>query len=292
MATDQQPTVRRRRLGSELRRLRLAAGKSLDDAAEVLECHKTRVSRIENAQLGVKARDVRDLLNAYGVDDAGLRARLEDLARAGNAPNWWASYADAIGSAYTDYVELEQSATHIRTFQTVHIPGLLQTEDYARAIVTASPVRGDTETIESRVRVRMDRQDKFWAQSSPTRHLTCVLWEPALRAGIGGSAVMTTQLRRLLTATEEPGISVHVLPTAAGAALAITGPFVLLEFAAPDPPVVYVDNLTSTLFMERWTEIQDYRMVFEELLGAAPSIDRSRDLISKAVAESSETRAT
>lgn len=280
-------TVRSRRLGAELRRLREVAQVSAEGAATHLECSKAKISRIETGTVAVRARDVRDLLGLYDVADPLLAGRLEELARGSAEPNWWASYGDTIPPDYADYLELEQSAEHVRTFQTVVVPGLLQTDEYAQAIMAVNPAAVDPLAVDSLLKIRRDRQALFWADDASAARLTCVIWEPVLLTGIGGSA----QLTRLLDQSRRPGVSLHILPTAAGPRVGLSSPFVLLEFAEPDPPVVLVDNLTCTLFMETRTEIQGYRLVFDELLGAAANVEASRELIVRAISRFDEGQA-
>ena len=186
------PTVRRRRLGAELRRLREAAGFTLDQSGEVLECTGSKVSRLENGRLPARLRDVRDLLDAYGEKDEGRRKALMDLAKSADRPGWWQTYSDVVSDPYADYISLEDDATSIRAYCPQIIHSLLQTEEYASAVVEAGRAWQTEDEIKKVVAVRMARQEVLSRENPP--EVWAVLWEATLRQQVGSTAVMRAQL--------------------------------------------------------------------------------------------------
>nr|WP_237536130.1 helix-turn-helix transcriptional regulator [Streptomyces sp. SID3343] len=256
-------------MGLELRRHREAAGATLDDAALRLECHKTKISRIENGRSGVRARDVRELLALYGVSDADVQAFLEALAKSGAKRGWWQKYGPAIPSAYADLIDLEAAATHIRTFQTILIPGLLQTESYSRAVHASNPAAIDPATLEVLLEVRAARQDVL-AKTSPVTRFEAIIFEAAIRTPVGSREIMRDQLERLLEVGESPNIELQILPMAVGAHAGMSGPFVIFKFPLPaDGDVVFLENLTSSLYVETLGETEFYTLVYDKLRSAA-----------------------
>ncbi|WP_406299679.1 helix-turn-helix domain-containing protein [Embleya sp. NBC_00888] len=276
------PTVQGRNLGAQLRRLRDESGVSADAAAACLECSRAKISRMETGHVPVRTRDVRDLLDLYGVDDETLRSHLEGLAKGSTAPGWWWTYDDTLPPAYADYLDLERKASEVHTWQTVLVPGLLQTPDYARAITGVNPAAAKPESVETFVKVRQERQERFWRDpkpgEEPTR-LSVVLWEPVIMAPMGGRETMRAQLKALITRSEDPRVNLQVLPLSVGAHAGVSGSFVTLHFPSDlDSDVVYCENLTSTLFMEKTVETDGYRQSFELLSSAAegPAETRAR----------------
>ncbi|MGW1993065.1 helix-turn-helix domain-containing protein [Embleya sp. NPDC001921] len=264
MAAEQPPTVRRRKLGSDLRRLRTAAGKSLDDAAAVLECHKTKVSRIENGRLAVRARDVRDLLDLYEVTDPQLRATLERLAREGKKRGWWEEFGTLLPPKSVGYLGPESDANYIRAFQMVLIPGLLQTDEYTRAVVNANP-DSSPDAVEALLHVRKERKAILTRDDQPVRFWGIVA-ESALRLPVGGRGTMAAQLWHLWDMTQLPNVTLQVLPESRGAHPGMSGSFVIFSFPlVGDTDVVYVENLTSALYLEEMTDTRNFTLVFDEL---------------------------
>ena len=269
------PTVRRKRLGIELRRLREQASLTCEEVGERLECSGTRISRIETGRMGIKPGDVRELLEVYGV--AGTEAdSLVQLAREARRKGWWHTYGQVLPTWFEAYVGLEGEAVRLRDFQPLVIPGLLQTEDYARAVLRAAPNAGSAEDIDRQVALRMERQ-AILGQASPP-DLWVVLGEGVLRVNVGGASIMRAQLRRLTDVAERSGVTLQVLPFTTGAYVHPISPFTVLDFSdIADPTVVYLEHLTGSLFLEHPDEVRRYTVVFDHLraeaLGTGPSID-------------------
>ncbi|MFD5536674.1 helix-turn-helix domain-containing protein [Streptomyces sp. NPDC127079] len=266
---EQTPTVRRRRLGSELRKLREDAGVSLEQAAETLECSRSKISRIELGYLGIRVRDVRDLLASYGVKDDELLERLTALARDGSKRGWWDAYGQIIPPAYANYLGLEADANYIRTFQSILIPGLLQTEEYSRAVMKANPAMVRDEVVDTLMKVRAERQAILTRDNDPVR-FWAIIGESALRTPVGGVEVMRSQLDHLTKMTERPNITLQVLPYSVGAHAGLSGPFLVLSFATPnDSGVVWLENLSSSLYLDTQEEVSGYTLVFDDLRSSA-----------------------
>ncbi|MEU6279219.1 helix-turn-helix transcriptional regulator [Streptomyces sp. NPDC047028] len=275
------PAVRRRKLGAELRALRTGAGLTSGDAARLVGWHQSKVSRIETGASGVKPADVRLLLDTYGVDDGQLRELLLGLAGSEHASarhRWWHAYRGILPPAYRDFISLESQASGMRTLETTVVPGLLQTPEYARA-VTRSAVEGlDEERLDALVEVRLARQDVL--RSDPPLRLSAVLDEAVLRREVGGPEVMARQLRRLAEAARLPQVRLQVLPFATGAHVGLTGPFVIFSFpSTSDLDVVVLDQLTSSLYLERKEDLQAYAEAFNTLRIHALSPEDSVDYI-------------
>lgn len=268
------PTVLRRRLGIELRKYREAAGMTGDGVAEHLEWSSTKVSRIETGRVKVHHGDVRDLIDLYGVEDEEARGTLISLARQTGKKGWWHTYEDALPSWFDVYVGLEDAATSILQYQGLLVDGLLQTEHYARALIEAMRVDDTAEEVERRVALRMARQEvltkegasKFWF----------VLDEGALRRPVGNRGVMRLQLEHLLGVSEQPNVTLQVLPFEAGAYAAMGFPFTILDFGGDDPGIAYVESLTSAQYLERAEDVERYRLMFDHLRAAALNLKDSR----------------
>ncbi|GGJ39313.1 helix-turn-helix domain-containing protein [Streptomyces brasiliensis] len=278
------PAVRRRKLGAELRTLRSGAGLTSGEAARIVGWHQSKVSRIETGASGVKAADVRLLLDAYGVADSQLRELLLALAVSEDAfgrHHWWHAYRGVLPPAYRDFISLESQASGMRTLETLVVPGLLQTPEYARAVTRAAVSGADDapdDRLDTLVEVRLARQDVL--RSNPPLELTAVLDEAVLRREVGGPDVMTRQLNRLVEAAQLPQVRLHVLPFAAGAHIGITGPFVIFSFpSTSDLDVVVLDHLTSSLYLERKEDLQAYSEAFNTLQIHALSPEDSLDYI-------------
>ncbi|MFI6508094.1 helix-turn-helix domain-containing protein [Streptosporangium sp. NPDC050855] len=275
------PTVRRRRLAFELRRLRDRAQLTLEEVAERLAWSATKVSRIETCRVGVTLKDVGCLLDLYEID-ASKREELIDLARDSRKKGWWQAYAD-LPTEYATYIGLEAETASMRGFAATLVPGLLQTEDYARAVIRAALVMSPPGEIERRVEVRMARQALLF-RDDPLCFWT-VLDEAALRRVIESSSVMRSQLKRVLELMDLPNITVQVLPFAVGAHTATGGAFHILKFPSPaDPEVVFVENLGGNLYVESEADVYRYTVAFDHLRAKALSPDDSRRFITKTVA--------
>jgi transcriptional regulator with XRE-family HTH domain len=273
------PTVKRRRLAAELHACREKAGLTIDDVAQELEWSAAKISRIENARVRVLPRDVKHLLRTYGVQEGGPDWDLMiTLARESHQKGWWHAYGDALGESFRTYVGLEAAAASLRTYESECVPGLLQTEDYARAIIGAALFPGTDETIEKNVAVRMARQSRLTQDHAP--ELWAVVNEGGIRRLVGGASVMRWQLDRLLEASHLPNVTLQVIPFSAGAHAGMDGSFIVVGFAEPlDPEVVYATCGSGSLFLEGPQELRRCGLVFNHLRAAALSIDRSRDLI-------------
>ncbi|UGQ13737.1 helix-turn-helix domain-containing protein [Yinghuangia sp. ASG 101] len=289
MALAPNPTVRQRRLGTELRRLREICGLSLEDVALRLECSDSKVSRIELGRSGVRPVDLRILLDLYGVVDEGEREALLTLAREAKKRGWWRSYSSVLPPSYTELLSLEADASGMRGFELSLVPGLLQTPDYARAII--SSVRDDLspDEIDTLVQVRGARQailGRTGPDGEPAFRLTLVLAEAVLRQVVGGRETMRAQLAHLAEASQQPNIRIQVLPFACGAHPAIEGAFAVIEFPAlSDLDVVVVDTRTSSLYLEDSAQVRVYQRMFDDIRASALSYGDSSSMIEHAAKE-------
>lgn len=275
------PAVRRRKLGAELRMLRTGAGLTSGEAARLVGWHQSKVSRIETGASGVKPADLRSLLDAYEVRDGQLRELLLMLVRseeAGDRHRWWHAYRGVLPSTYRDFISLESQASAMRTLETTVVPGLLQTPEYARAVTRAAVHGLDEERLDALVEVRLARQDVL--RSDPPLELSAVLDEAVLRREVGGPEVMARQLERLTEAARLPQVRLQVLPFGAGAHVGLTGPFVIFSFpSTSDLDVVVLDQLTSSLYLERKEDLMAYTEAFDTLRFHALSPEDSLDYI-------------
>jgi transcriptional regulator with XRE-family HTH domain len=266
MVTARQgPTIRRRQLGAELRRARDEAGLTIERVAKTLECSESKVSRIENGQVGASPRDVRDMLELYGVP-AQQREALIQLAREARHKGWWHAYGDV--PVVPAYVGLENTVTAFRMYAPLLVPGLLQTRAYATAVIRTLRQDLDAEQLERWVELRMNRQQLLSRDDSPT--LWAILDEAVLRRPVGGPGVMKEQLQVLGQAATRPNVTLQVLPFASGEHAGMEGGFTIFGFsqsAASD--VVHLDNTTGDLYLENPGEIEQYNQVFDRLRSAA-----------------------
>ncbi len=279
------PTVRHKRLTAEFRRLRAEAGLTRDDVAGRLDWHPTKVTRIETGQwTRLNLRDVRDLLDIYGVTDEAQREALIQLARDARQRGWWHSYGDVLPSEYSHFIGLEAEAASLRTYQQVLVPGLLQTEAYARAVIQAFRPTDTSEGIDRRVVVRHERQRRVTEERS--LQLSAVLGEGVVHQLVGDRDTTAEQLRFLAEANDLPNVMVQVLPYAAGAHGAMVGSFEILGFPEPvDPDVVYLENMASALFLEEPEAVSRYVQVFDYLRATALSPQASGDMLRRAAEE-------
>ncbi|MGA4849407.1 helix-turn-helix domain-containing protein [Streptomyces sp. G5(2025)] len=271
------PTVRRRRLASLLVELREAAGKTMEEAADRIGCHKTKISRIENARLGISLGELRDLLAFYGIDDASYVEELVNLARRGGERGW-TRHLGATLPSYADHIDYEQTSDYIRSYQPLLIAGLAQTPDYARELYRRNPEMLSSSQVDDLVETRMQRQEILEREDAP--RLTVIEGEAALRSLVGGANVMKPQLDRLAELADHPNITVQVLPLNSGAHAGLLGGFVVFGFPTPAfSDVVCVEHVTGSLHMETEEETERYTLAFDSLRSAALSPAASLDLI-------------
>jgi transcriptional regulator with XRE-family HTH domain len=262
------PTVLRILLGAQLRRLREARRISLEEAGRVIRASHSKISRLETGRVGFKDRDIIDLLAFYGVTDDKEIQALRDLAARANAPGWWHDYSDVLPNWFEAYVGLEEAATQIRSYEVQFVSGLLQTGDYARAVVRLGNPTTSTKDIDRRVSLRLARQMLLTRPDPPS--IWVVLDEAVLRRPCGGAAVMRGQLKHLLDLAERPNITIQVIPFQAGGHAAAGGQFQILRFGADDlPDIVYLEQLTSALYLDKQETIDSYLMVMERLCMSA-----------------------
>lgn len=257
-------TVRRIMLGSQLRALREARGVSRAEAGYAIRASESKISRLELGRVSFKERDVADLLTLYGVADESEREALLGLAREANAPGWWHRYADVLPGWFQTYVGLEEAATLIRTYELQFVPGLLQSEEYARAVIALGNSESDDGEIDQRIALRMRRQQRLTGPNPP--RLWAVLDEAALRRPIGGPEVMRGQLEHLIEMSKLPNITIQVMPFRFGGHAAEGGAFSILRFPETDlPDVVYVENLIGAMYMDKRDDVDVYMQAMERL---------------------------
>jgi transcriptional regulator with XRE-family HTH domain len=279
------PTVRRRMLGLEMRKLRDGCGLSSEEVAERMGWHPTKMGRLETGRSGLKAHELSGLLDVYEVEDAVAREALSELSRQGKLRVWWSPYSDVLAQRYSSYIAFEAEAVSARNYQASLIPGLLQTPEYARAITRAIRPDSSVEKVNALVDVRLARQNATLAREEPLK-LWAIVDESVVRRVVGGTAAMRKQLRHLLEASEQPHITLQVLPFKAGAHAGLLGSFVLLDFPIRgDLDVVYVEGHTSSLYLERDDDLADYGRAFDLLRASAEDVEPSRDLIAKIAEE-------
>jgi transcriptional regulator with XRE-family HTH domain len=263
--TGASPTVRQRELGTRLRELRNRLGLTVEDVAEKLLCSATKISRMETGARRPSLRDVRDLCGVYGVDEP-TSAELMDLTRKAREQGWWSQYDDL---KLDPYIGLEQAATSITSFTMYYVPALLQTEDYARAIIKAIAPKMDPRIHQQRVEARLRRQQLLDRDTPPNYRV--LLDEAVLHRRVGGSAVMAAQLDRILELERESRTTVQVIPFDVGAHAAQDSNFVLLEFDESLSPVVFIEGLTNHQYQERKADLARYREAVEYLRDSALS---------------------
>ncbi len=257
------PTVQRLVLGGQLHKLRDARGITAEQAAEAIRGSHSKISRMEHGRVGFKERDVGDLLTLYGVTDSEERAALLNLAREANTPGWWHAYSDILPTWLEPYVGLEAAASIIRTYQIQLVPGLLQTEGYARALIRQGSAATEEE-IARRGELRVSRQEILRRPDAP--QLWAVVDEGALRRPVGSRDVVREQLQYLIEVADHPAVTLQIMPFQAGAHSAMGGPFTILRFAEPDlQDVVYIEQLTSALYLDKPVEVDSYLEVMEQL---------------------------
>jgi hypothetical protein len=264
------PTVQRLVLGGHLRRLREDAFFTTEQAANAIRGSHSKISRMEHGQVGFKERDIADLLTLYGVTGGEERQALLKLARDANTPGWWQGYLDILPHWVERYFGLEAAASFIRNYELQFVPGLLQTEGYARALIRLGNAATEEDVVR-RAEARLSRQEILSRETPP--RLWAVMDEGALRRSIGGKAVMREQIRHLIDMCDHPAVTLQILPFQAGSHPAMGGPFTILRFSEPDlRDVVYIEQLTSALYLDKPTEVDSYLEVMEQLcLQAEPA---------------------
>lgn len=278
------PTVLRMMLGAQLRRLRESCGVTREGAGWEIRASESKISRMELGRVGFKERDVADLLTLYGITDPTERDALLRLARDANSPGWWHRYGDVLPSWFQAYLGLEAAATRIRTYELQFVPGLLQTQEYARAVVLLGHSRAASAEIDRRVTLRMRRQQVLHGADPP--QLWAVVDEAALRRPIGGVAVMRQQVSALIEATRLPNVRLQVVPFAAGGHAAAGGAFTILRFRDQElPDVVYIEQLTSALYLDKREDLEFYALAMERLCVEAEPPERTPELLDRILAE-------
>ncbi|WP_346269499.1 helix-turn-helix transcriptional regulator [Pseudonocardia sp.] len=265
-------------LGTQLRRLREELGITREAAGDAIRASHAKISRLELGRVGFKERDIADLLTLYGVDDAEERDRWMQLVRQANEPNWWHRYTDVLPSWFELYLRLEQAASIIRSYQVQFVPGLLQSEQYARAVIVQGHGGEDAEEIDRRVNLRMTRQKLLTEPDAP--RFWAVIDEAALRRAFGSPAVMQEQIGHLLELAEIPSVTIQVLPFSSGGHAAAGGPFTVLRFAERDlPDIVYLEQLTSAMYLEKRPEVEVYLRTMERITVQAETPNASKDML-------------
>ncbi|MBO0805337.1 MAG: helix-turn-helix transcriptional regulator [Nocardiopsaceae bacterium] len=278
------PPVRRRLLGAALRRYREGLGYSLDDAARILECDRSKVSRIETGHRGIRDKELRELLTEYGVA-AGEADGLVAVAHAGRQQGWWQGYRDVLGEAGQDFVIMEAAATEILGYEPHRVPALLQTAGYAQAVADADPAFSDDSQRDHAVEVTLTRQQVVLAERHPRVEL--LVGESALHQSVGGAGVMRGQLARLAAVAgdgPDAGVTLRVLPFRAGAhAAAGCGGMTILRFAAaPGIGVIHLDALSGGISLDGPGEVARYLRAFTRLRLAALAPAASARLLREA----------
>ncbi|MER5767571.1 helix-turn-helix domain-containing protein [Streptomyces sp. NPDC001985] len=276
MASNVNPTVRRRRLGLELRRLRELKGMTAEEVAERLLVSQSKISRLENGRRSISQRDVRDLCGVYEVDDHRIVDSLMQMAKDSRQQGWWHAFGDI---PYSVYIGLETDAASLRVYEPQVVPGLLQTRPYAEALISGALPESGAADIDKRVGVRMRRQDRVKAAEQPLR-LWAVIDEAALHRVVGGKQLMREQLEYLIELSQLPHVTVQVLPFDMGAHPGINGQYAILEFPdATDSSVVYIEGVTSDLYLEKANDVHKYSVMYEHLRAQALNVEQTRVFI-------------
>jgi hypothetical protein len=258
------PTVLRILLGAQLRKLREGRNISREDAGWEIRASGSKISRMELGRVSFKERDVADLLSMYGVTDPREREALLGLARQANNPGWWHHFGDILPSWFQSYLGLEAAASLIRTYEIQFVPGLLQTPEYARAVILLGHAGADADEIDRRVELRNQRQQILSRPDPP--QLWAVIDEAALRRPIGGVEVMRRQIEALMEASKLPNVRLQIIPFHAGGHAAAGGPFAILRFPEAElPDVVYVEQLTSAIYLDKRDDVDHYAIAMERL---------------------------
>ncbi|MFF0341066.1 helix-turn-helix domain-containing protein [Kribbella sp. NPDC004875] len=272
-------------LGGQLRRMRESAGISRADAGWQIRASESKVSRMELGRVGFKERDVSDLLELYGMNDDPERDRLMELARAANNPGWWSRYGDVMPSWFANYVGLEVAAALIRTYEVMFVPGLLQTEEYARAMVQLGKQAFlEHQEVDQRVELRVTRQ-QILTRPNPAR-LWVVIDESVLHRPVGGKRVLRAQIEHLMMWSQQPNITLQVMPFSSVGYAGAGGAFSLLRFPDDDlPDIVYIEHAASALYLDKLEEVDEYVAIMEGLTISAAPVSATEGLLKEALAQ-------
>jgi hypothetical protein len=275
------PTALRMMLGGHLRELRERAGVTRTDAGWAIRASESKISRLELGRVGFKERDVSDLLTLYGVHEARERDRLLELARKANDPGWWHRYGDVTPEWFDAYLGLEATAELIRTYEIQFVPGLLQTADYARAVAQLGPSGSRTDSEIERVVALRTRRQRALDREPPLR-LWAVIEESVLHRPIGGVDVLRSQLDALLEAVARPNITVQIIPLESSGHAASGGAFSLLRFPQRDlPDIVYLEHLTSALYLDKRDDVEAYTQALELLASTSPPPQQTEQALTR-----------
>ena len=276
------PTVRRIQLGARLRSLRIAAGVSREDAGWAIRGSESKISRMELGRVGFKERDVVDLLRLYGVFDEDEHRRLVALAREANEPGWWHAYGDILTTWFQNYLDLEQAAELIRTYEVQFVPGLLQTDAYARAVIVLGHAAAKPDEIDLRANLRMARKRLLDAPNAPK--LWAVIDEAVLLRPVGGVEVLREQIEALLEACQMRNVRLQVMPFRSGGHAAMGGAFSILRFPERElPDVVYIEHLTSALYLEKREDVDQYAAAVGRLFIEAEPPNKTPEILRRAL---------
>ncbi|MDP9849778.1 helix-turn-helix domain-containing protein [Streptosporangium lutulentum] len=278
------PTVRHRRLLQELRQLRGAAGLKQEEVADHLDWSTSRMTKVEGGTLRISVNDVRAMLQLYGLREGAKYEALVQLAKQARERGWWHAYSDVIPQWFQVYVGLEAEASSLRNYEPELVHGLLQTEDYARAVYQAARVMDAPDEIERHVSLRMARQDVITRSEQPM-HFWAIMNEAALRRRVGGACVMKDQLRHLVEVSAQPNVTLQVLPYGIGAHAAMLGSFAILSFSEGASEVAYLEYMTGSLYLEKPEEVRAYTLTYDHLRASALDPRDSIAMVAKLVKE-------
>lgn len=279
-ATTAGPTALRIALGGQLRQMREARGMSREAAADAIRASAAKISRMERGRVGLKERDVRDLLTAYGVREPAEREEILSLVRRATTPGWWHEYGDVTPRWFGMFLGLEQSASIIRSYEAQFVPGLLQTPDYARHVISLGP--WDAQETERRIALRLRRQQLLEGADTPI--LWAVLEETALRRPNAPPAIMRAQLEHLARMADRPNVTVQLVPESFGGHSISGMPFTILRFAEPDlPDVVYLEQLTGALYLDKRNDVSHYMAALDSLCGQVLTGDETRTVLRRLI---------
>ncbi|HEY5359035.1 MAG TPA: helix-turn-helix transcriptional regulator [Streptosporangiaceae bacterium] len=278
------PTVLRILLGTQLRRLREARGITAQQAARAIRASESKISRIELGRNSFREVDIADLLTLYGINDVAEREQMLSLASQANQPGWWHRYQDVLPTWFQAYIGLEESAESIRSYDAQFVPGLLQTEEYAAAVIELGEF--SLEETDRLVYLRKERQRRF---TTGSLRLWAIIDEMALRRPVGNPGLMRTQLDYLLEISERPGLTLQMTPYPAGASYLVPGSFSMLSFATADlPDVVYVEQLTSAMYLDKRSDLDRYTAAFDKVSATSATPERTREFIRELVDDMEE----
>jgi transcriptional regulator with XRE-family HTH domain len=283
MGRRSSPTIKKRRLAAELRRLREAGGHKAADVAKELGCSAGKISQMETCRVGISVPDAKAMLEHFGIT-GDHREALVQLAREAKQRGWWQRFNDALHPWFQQFVGLETEASTLRSYQNEYIPGLMQTEGYQRALLRAEMKHWADDEISQLVALRKDRQQLLVGEEAP--RIWAIVNEASLRRLVGTPEVMLEQLRHLLDLTKHDNIVVQVLPFTAGAHVAMSGAFTILEFEEDlDPDVVYLEHLAAAHYLDEPGDVQRYKVAFEDLIATSLSRTRSASLVREIMKE-------